>query len=118
MMQASHPKAKLILQAWFVVPRMISVSSLSSQTPFHAERLLMRTSLNNFLFHAFSVSLGVLPVSAFTQPTSFAASFAKYVMIISAPARLMHVSDSRIVRSRSSQPLRCAATKAEYSPLT
>ena len=39
-----------------------------------------------------------------------AASFAKYVRINCAPARRMDVSDSMITRSRSSQPLRMAAS--------
>ena len=40
------------------------------------------------------------------------------VRIKSAPARLIDVSDSHMARSRSSQPLRAAATIIEYSPLT
>src|SRR5919197_5248137 len=45
-------------------------------------------------------------------------SFAKYVMITSAPARLMPTRISVATRSSSIQPLRAAALTMAYSPLT
>ena len=49
---------------------------------------------------------------------TFAASFAKYVRIMSAPARLIEMSDSIMARSPSIQPILAAALMMEYSPLT
>ena len=46
------------------------------------------------------------------QASASAASLAKYVRIISAPARRIEVSDSIMARSRSSHPLRAAASGA------
>lgn len=50
--------------------------------------------------------------------SSFAASLAKYVRIMSAPARLIASSDSIIARDSSSHPARAAALIILYSPLT
>ena len=47
-----------------------------------------------------------------------ATSFAKYVRIMSAPARLMPISDSMAQRCRSIQPFAAAAWSIAYSPLT
>ena len=47
-----------------------------------------------------------------------AASFAWYVMIMSAPARLMLVSSSSTTRFSSIQPFCAAALTIEYSPDT
>src|SRR5215469_5852265 len=58
----------------------------------------------------------LLPVACFYS--FFAASFAKYVTMKSAPARRMLSSDSSIARSRSSQPFSNAACSIEYSPET
>ncbi len=52
------------------------------------------------------------------HPSTFAASFAKYVTIKSAPARRMLSRLSSIARSGSSQPRWKAAWSIEYSPET
>jgi hypothetical protein len=57
-----------------------------------------------------------LPESA--QLSARATSAAQYVRMMSAPARLMAVSDSMIARSRSIHPLAAAASIIAYSPLT
>ena len=53
------------------------------------------------------------------RPSShLAASQAEYVMIRSAPARLMEVSISRVARVPSIHSFAAAACTIEYSPLT
>ncbi len=52
------------------------------------------------------------------QPSQVAMSFAWYVMMRSAPARLMPVMASSTARCSSSQPLAAAALIIAYSPLT
>ena len=49
---------------------------------------------------------------------NFAAAFAKYVRMKSAPARRMDVSVSSMIRSPSIQPFCAAAMIIENSPLT
>ncbi len=65
---------------------------------------------------------GVLPLrrDPHARPCSIsrAASFAKYVMMMSAPARRMPVSASSTARSSSSQPSWPAALSMAYSPET
>ena len=52
------------------------------------------------------------------HPSQVARSFAWYVMMRSAPARLMPVMASSTARCSSSQPLAAAALIIAYSPLT
>jgi hypothetical protein len=57
-------------------------------------------------------------LSCVSHRRCFATLVAKYVSIMSAPARLIPVSTSIVARSSSSQPLIPAARIIEYSPDT
>ena len=59
-------------------------------------------------------------MSGYNSPFSMysASSRAKYVMIISAPARAVDTADSHAIFFSFSQPIEAAAFIMEYSPLT